>query len=48
MNLEDFQAQFDEMWRKHRHDNMYGNLYVFRDEDMEEMYNLCLKAMNEL
>ena len=48
MNLEDFQARFDAIFQSHKHENMYGPIYLFRDKDMEELYNICLEGMGEL
>lgn len=48
MNLEEFQARFETIFKEHKHENMYGPIYLLRDKDMEELYNLCLTAMGEL
>lgn len=52
MNLEDFQAQFDEIFRRNKLSYEYFGeetyFYSIHDNDIEELYNLCLKALGEL
>lgn len=49
MNLEDFQAQFDNIIIEMRR-CVDGNDYWYDlfDSQTEELYNLCLKALGEL
>lgn len=49
MNLEDFQAQFDNIIRIMRNQvEPCDDYYDIFDDQTEKLYNLCLRALGEL